>query len=180
MTRKQAIAISVVSALSAAGLGGAIAGPQSIRSLASGDVLALTAQSGSFGQRQHGWWRGRKGQGAGHLCMGWQDGQAEDVIGLVERLVEFTPVQAAAWAKLASTIRASGDSLRQDCARLEEAGEPATAPQQLARAEAMMVAGLVAVRQVRPAFDAFYGSLADEQRAALDGLMAHRRDHGSA
>ena len=175
MTRKQAIAVSVVSALSAAGLGGALAASESIRSLGSGDVLTVAAQSNSSGHRQYGWARGRRGQGMGHLCAALADQRTEDVIGLVERFVEFSPAQAAAWAKLADSIRASGVSLRQDCARLEQAGEPATAPEHLARAEAMMVAGVVALRQVRPAFDAFYAALADGQRAALDGLMSHRR-----
>jgi len=78
--------------------------------------------------------------------MGRQDGQAEDVINLVERLVGFTPAQAAVWSKLASSIRVSEDSFCQDCACLEEAGELARAPQQLVWAEVMMVAGLVAVR----------------------------------
>ena len=51
-----------------------------------------------------------------------------------------------------------------------------SAPEMMALAEIAMAAGVDAVREVRPALDAFYGALSNAQRETFDELMSRR--HG--
>jgi len=60
------------------------------------------------------------------------------------------------------------------CAPDAQTVEAGSAAASLERMEALMEAGLAALREIRPAFDALYAVLDDAQRKTLDGAFAHR------
>ena len=98
-------------------------------------------------------------------------------LGLVESFADFNPEQAEAWTQLTEAVRAGSTKVGAACAEFEAEGPAENAPERLARAEAMMAAGLGIVQELRPAFDDFYAVLDDEQKAALDRVVTkwHRR-----
>ncbi len=56
----------------------------------------------------------------------------------------------------------------------EQADDAETAAASLERMEAQLAAGLAALREVRPPFDALYEVLDQEQRKTLDTLFANQ------
>jgi hypothetical protein len=121
----------------------------------------------------HGW-HGRGG-GPRHLARLCDEERRSDWIeaGIerVEEAIELTSEQETAWGQLTGTVRSAGERVDQACAEAREAGRPQTASDRLARAEIMLSTGLAVVQEVRPAFDSFYATLDDEQKATIDGLM---------
>jgi len=117
------------------------------------------------GMRHHGGFGppcGRIGFAAEHL---------ERIVGVMD----LNEAQQAAWKDLSAATKTATDRLDEACKDRDDWG--GTSPERLARMETMMSAGLDAVREVRPRFEAFYDTLSDTQKEALDDLMVHRR-HG--
>lgn len=96
----------------------------------------------------------------------------ESVIGVVEQFAELTPPQRTAWEELKAKIKAGNARFDEACTAMR-AGDPATPAERMAGIERMLEAGLAAVREIRPAFDAFHATLDEAQRAALDRLLRH-------
>ena len=134
---------------------------------------AATQQGGFQHGRSHGW----GGRGLAHLCGDRRDEHIDAMTAFVEGFVGFTPPQTQAWADLTEALRAGSASVGEACDELEATSSPDTASALLARVETIAVTGLSVVREVRPTFDAFYGTLSEKQKKALDDLISHRRRH---
>ncbi len=192
MKSKTALTLAIVAGASLAALAGAPAwmgaGPLGASALpwrtavAQSDTVAESQRSKTmregailahFSGRRHGW---RRGHASGHrdLCAGVRGRGVEDAIQLVEGIMDFTPEQAGAWQSLADALRSGGVKLDRACGD-PGPGAEATAPRTLAGLEAMLAAGLEAVRGARPAFEGFYAALSDKQRRAIDDFVSRRR-----
>lgn len=127
--------------------------------------------------RQDGrrWGRGHGGFG-GKFCGKRHGKRMERMTGLIEGLMTFTPPQQTAWNDLKTAMNDGKESMEKACETAKSGEKPKTAPDRLARMEAMMTTRLGALKTVRPAFDTFYGTLSDKQKSAIDGLMT--RGHG--
>jgi hypothetical protein len=90
------------------------------------------------------------------------------------RYLDLTEDQEAAWKAVVQTADAARDKVEDACGDRDD--WKGTAPERLARMEAMMSAGAEALHDVRPKFDAFYATLTDRQKQQLDDVMVHR--HG--
>jgi hypothetical protein len=121
-----------------------------------------------------GWGRGGHRRGFQAICSERRNQGIEHGLAFVEGFVNFTAEQTAAWNELGEAIRAGSASIGEKCKELQAAGEPRTAPERLARFEAMATTGLGILKRIRPAFDRFYATLSDKQKKALDGLISHR------
>lgn len=127
--------------------------------------------------------------GAGAGCTGDRLDRIEAV---VENFVTFTPAQAEAWKTLSAAMRDAQAQKRTVCearrAEMRAAMEddedekdearsaPAPLTERLARMETRLETGLAALQKLRPALDAFYATLDDGQRKALDDMMGgHHR-----
>ena len=106
-----------------------------------------------------GMWGGRGG-----MCDPRFAGLAEWRIGQIERAVQPTDAQRAALNELRSASTKAAESLAAACPR----DLPATSVARLELMEKRMEAMLASLKTVRPAFDAFYATLSDEQKARLD------------
>jgi hypothetical protein len=93
----------------------------------------------------------------------------------VSRDLELNGTQEAAWKDVVDTADAARVKAKEACADQDD--WKGTAPERLARAEAMMQAGLDAVHEVRPKFDAFYDTLTDRQKQRLDDMTVARHGH---
>ena len=107
-----------------------------------------------------------------HICGEGHGGRIDTMITLVDSFVAFTPEQRIAWDDLVGAVRAGTTHLAQACPDEDAA---ATSPAMLARFETMLTAGLEAVGTIRPAYEAFYGTLDEAQRKAIDDIASHRR-----
>lgn len=145
-------------------------------SLAAPDWQAVRPALSAVGEG-HGGHFGRHGHGhrLGRLCSERRDERLADLVGFVESFVDFTPEQSTAWSGLTTALDDGSKRIDAACTALEAAGRPETAPDRLARLETLLEAGLDAVREVRPAFEGFYATLDDQQKAAVDRLAMHRR-----
>ena len=124
----------------------------------------------------HGWhgggWQG--GHGIARLCAADHDAAIAAVLAYGEHRLDITDGQAEEWTALGASLRTATAKAEAVCAEVGDG--PATAPEALALAETATIAMAEAIGEVRPAFDALYGVLDDEQRAELDGMIAqHRR-----
>ncbi len=177
MKRKHAIIASIVSLVAAAGLGLAASAPEAAPPTLSTSAIALAAASTGFGGRSHGWHRGERKGGFARLCGHGHGARIDDLAAFVGGFLDFTPEQGQAWEKLTEALRDGDASIAAACAEIADAGEAGTAPRELARLETALAAGLDVVRQVRPAFDEFYGALDDNQRTAVDDVFAEGHRH---
>lgn len=147
-------------------------------------VVAQDAPRGAPGfERMHaerggpGWGRHhRGGMGFARLCdderrAAW----IESHVDLIESFAEFTPEQTEAWTGFKEAVNTASETVGEACEEAREAGRPENAPERLARAEAMITTGLSVVHEIRPAFEAFYASLDEDQQRALDRMMARHR-----
>src|SRR5262249_41064649 len=100
----------------------------------------------------------------------------EFMIDRVERVTQPTAEQRPGFDKLKEAIGKASETMRGAC--ITE--RPVTPTGRLAAAEKRLAAMLDAVRTVRPALDAYYNSLTDEQKARLTlaQRMGHRMDGG--
>lgn len=136
------------------------------------------AQWGGHGGGHHG--RGMMGGMGplGHLCGPNRVERLEDAISFVNTFIKLTPEQTTAWNTLAETLRSAATKVGTTCDQMREAGRPATPPDHLARMETMLTTGLDVLREVRPAFDAFYATLDDNQKQVLNELLERGRGRG--
>lgn len=138
---------------------------------------AETSVAAQAADLAHGWghrWRGGDRPGYEHFCGGRLHDALDDGLAEVASRFRFTPAQAEAFARFDGALRSSASRLEAACESIK--AEAATAAGGLAQARTMMSAGLEALDDVTPAFDAFRASLDDGQRAALDRLLERR--HG--
>lgn len=169
MTRKWKIALGAVAAI---GIGGAAfaltgAGSQALNTAKLEMISAAAAsQGGRWGHRD------RRGHGLHRICSDSRSQRLEGGIDFVEAFFSFNDEQRPAWDALAAALRNGSDAIGRHCATLGE--RPSTAPGKLAVLETAMTAGLDVVREVRPAFERFYGTLNEDQQAAIDRLVDRR------
>ncbi len=123
---------------------------------------------------RHGW-GGHRGGMAKRLCSDARNEQVEAAITFAETFMAFTPEQRAAWDRLTGAVRAGSDRVGETCTETEALRAEKTMPAKLALAEAATKTAAAVLGDVRPAFDAWYATLSDEQRKALDDLMKRRR-----
>jgi hypothetical protein len=97
-------------------------------------------------------------------------GMAEWRIDQIERVVQPTEAQRAALAELRAASTKAADAIRSACPR----DIPLTSVQRLEFMEKRMETMLMAIKTVRPAFEAFYATMSSEQKARLDGVGPRR------
>ncbi|MEJ0075889.1 MAG: Spy/CpxP family protein refolding chaperone [Alphaproteobacteria bacterium] len=118
-------------------------------------------RDGMMGER-HG--RGMRGFGMmGRVCGPDGGRMGEMMINRLERVTQPTAEQRANFDKLKEAAGKAHDIMRGVCP-IERSATPTG---RLANAEKRLAAMLEAVRTVRPAMDAYYGTLSDEQKARL-------------
>lgn len=138
-------------------------------------MLALTvsavAQPGPGGGGPGGWGPGMMmgpgmmGRGGmGWMCSPQGAGLAEWRIERIERLIKPTEAQRGALNDLRAASTKAAESITKACP--DEF--PASATARLELMEKRMEAMLAAIKTVRPAFDAFYATLSEEQKARLN------------
>lgn len=147
-------------------------GPMGIEAAGGPAFMGAMRKARSEGGR---WGRGHGGFG-GKFCGNRAGKRMERMTSLIEGLMTFTAPQQTAWNDLKTALNDGKASMEKACETAKNAEKPKTAPERLARTEAMMTTRLGALQTVRPAFDTFYGTLNDKQKAAIDGLMTRR--HG--
>lgn len=107
---------------------------------------------------------GSGGRSMGWMCSPRSAGLAEWRVERVEALVKPTEAQRKALDDLRVASAKAAEAVKAAC----PTDWPASAPARLELMEKRMEAMLVAVKTVRPAFDAFYATLNDEQKARLN------------
>lgn len=110
------------------------------------------------------------------VCSDQRDRRIKAATGFVEGFVNFTPEQEKPWQELTRAIDEGSATIGQTCENVAPKGTELSAPENLARFETVLETGLSVVQKIRPAFAAFYGSLSDKQKKALESLMSQR--HG--
>ena len=110
--------------------------------------------------------------GMAHFCGPDGGRMGEFMIGRVERATQPTAEQRPGFDKLKEAIGKASETMRGACTT----ERPVTPTGRLAAAEKRLAAMLDAVRTVRPALDAYYNSLNDEQKARL--TLAQRMGRG--
>ena len=107
-------------------------------------------------------WGGRGGMGM--LCDPRAAGLAEWRMERVERLVQPTEAQKTALNDLRTASTKAAGEIAAACPR----DLPASPTARMELTEKRLEAMLTAVKTVRPAFDAFYATLSDEQKARIN------------
>ena len=102
--------------------------------------------------------------GMGMLCDPRGAGLAEWRMQRIEEAVQPTEAQRAALNDLRAASTKAAEQIASACPR----DFPASATARLELMEKRMETMLAAIKTVRPAFDAFYATLSDEQKAKLD------------
>jgi hypothetical protein len=92
----------------------------------------------------------------------------------IERVTRPSTEQRAAFDKLKEAAGKAGEIVRAAC----PAERSLTPPGRLANAEKRLTAMLEAIRTVRPAMDAYYATLSDEQKARLTLAQPGMRHRG--
>ncbi len=128
-----------------------------------------------YGPRGHGWgpgmmmgpgmmgWGGGRG-GMGAMCDPRGAGLAEWRMERIERLINPTEAQRAALNDLRTASTKAAEIVSAACPR----EFPASASARLELMEKRLDAMQQAIKTVRPAFDAFYATLNDEQKARIN------------
>ncbi|HZP78893.1 MAG TPA: Spy/CpxP family protein refolding chaperone [Pseudolabrys sp.] len=104
--------------------------------------------------------------GYGWMCDPRGAGLAEWRIDRIERAVNPTDAQRASLNELKTASQKAAEKVAEACPR----EFPTRAPARLELMEKRMDTMLQAVRLVRPAFEAFYTTLSDAQKARLDAV----------
>ncbi|MCW5690083.1 MAG: Spy/CpxP family protein refolding chaperone [Pseudolabrys sp.] len=110
------------------------------------------------------------GRGMGWMCSPQSAGLAEWRKDRIERLVKPTENQRKALDDLQAASTKAAQVVTDACPK----EFPASAPARLELMEKRMEAMLTALKTVRPAFDAFYATLTDEQKATLNSRGPRR------
>lgn len=123
------------------------------------------------GPRGYGWGPGMM---MGPGMMGWSGmsgmcnpraaGLAEWRIGRIEQLVKPTEAQRTALNDLRTASTKAAETIAAACPR----EFPASASARMELMEKRLESMLTAIKTVRPAFDAFYATLSDEQKARIN------------
>lgn len=124
-----------------------------------------------YGPRGHGWGHGMM-MGPGMMGMGGMGamcdprgaGLAEWRMDRIERLINPNDAQRAALDNLRSASAKAAETIAAACPR----ELPASASARLELMEKRLDAMQQAIKTVRPAFDAFYATLNDEQKARVN------------
>jgi hypothetical protein len=136
--------------------------------LGAGAVASLDAASAAagWGQRHHA--------GMARFCQADRAGKLDDMLAFADSFLKLDDAQRQAWDGLAASLRGANGRIDTACAEMGDAAG-LSAPAKLAHVETLLGTGLDIVREVRPSFDTFYGTLDAEQKAALDRLVERRR-----
>ncbi len=102
----------------------------------------------------------------GRMCGPAAAGFAEWRIDRIERAINLTEEQRAKLNDLRSASTKAAETIRSAC----PSEVPVTATARMAAMEKRLEGMLQAVRTVRPALDAFYAALTDEQKARLNSV----------
>lgn len=126
---------------------------------------------GPGGPRGYGWGPGMMmgpgmmgWSGMGAMCDPRAAGLAEWRMERIERLINPTEAQRAALNDLRAASSKAAETIAAACPR----EFPASASARLEVMEKRLDAMLAAIKTVRPAFDAFYATLNDEQKARIN------------
>jgi hypothetical protein len=144
-------------------------------------MLMLTsvapAQPGPGGPGSYGWGHGMMmgpgmmGPGGfGFMCNPRAAGLAEWRMERIEDAVRPTDAQRTALDELRKASEKAAETMAAAC----PAAVPAKSTERLEMTEKRLEATLQAVKTVRPAFDAFYALLSDEQKGRLDKIGPRR------
>ena len=109
-------------------------------------------------------------RGFGFMCNPRAAGFAEWRLSQIERAVQPTDKQRAALNELKSASTKAAELITTGC----PANPPVKSTERLALMEARLDAMQQAIKTVRPAFDAFYATLDDQQRSRLDASGPRR------
>jgi len=123
------------------------------------------------------WGRHRHGRGFDRICSDQRDARLSDALEFADAFLRIEPNQQAAWANLTAALKAGSARVGEACSAVQANGFPETAPEKLAAVETAATAGLDIIHGIRPAFDQFYATLDDKQKAALDRLFERHRRH---
>lgn len=115
------------------------------------------------------WMMGRRGFGA--MCNPGASGFAEWRADRIAELVKLTDAQRAAFDAFKEASSKSAEVMRNAC----QADVPETIVGRTEAMEKRMDTMLLAVRTMRPALEAFYATLSDEQKAKLDSNYGRGR-----
>ena len=119
-----------------------------------------------------GHWRGHNG--IARACEMDQGAAIAAALVYGQEHLDITAAQQTEWSAFADALHSAGGRLEALCGEI--AATPATAPDALALAETATLAGLEAIRDIRPSFDALYAVLDADQRALVDEHMARHRE----
>jgi hypothetical protein len=130
-----------------------------------------TVEGGPGDQRGYGWGPGKLmgpgmtgWSGGGMMCDPRAVGLAEWRMDRIEHLIDANEVQRAALDALRTASAKAADTVTATC----PPELPASATGRLETIEKRLGAMLAAINIVRPAFDAFYATLTDEQKARIN------------
>ncbi len=112
-----------------------------------------------------------RGYSGAAMCDPGAAGMAAWRIDLIERTVQPAEAQRTALDALKDASKKAADTVATTCPR----DYPASPTARLETMEKRLEAMLQAVKIVRPAFDAFYATLSDEQKSRLDAASPGRR-----
>ena len=113
--------------------------------------------------------------GSGRMCGPAAAGFTERRFDRLERLIKPTDAQRGKFDEFKAASSKAAEIMKSACAT----DMPATMPGRMEAMEKHMDAMLQSVKTVRPALEAFYATLSDEQKARLDSNSGprHRRWH---
>jgi len=107
----------------------------------------------------------------GRMCSPRSAGFAEWRLDRLERVVKPTEAQRAKFDEFKAASTKAAEAMRAACS----ADIPTTMLGRMEAMEKRLDAMLQAVKTVRPALEAFYATLSDEQKASLDAGLHRRR-----
>lgn len=129
------------------------------------------------GDNHRGMGRGMHRMGFAQFCNEQPDERIDRLVAYAEERLELTSTQVDRLNQLTTTMKTSAsETLTPVCANLSQ-DQSLTAPERLARLQTFAESGSQVISQIRPAFNAFYTSLSEEQQQELDTLMARRQHH---
>jgi len=142
-----------------------------ITALMAVDPMALASR-----ESQHGWSGPHTRQGDGlALCAGRQGHGLERMGPYLKTWLALDAAQEESWTRVERSLAAGLATLRAACSDIAADDETVAMPERLAAMELAMAAGTDALRAVRPAFTAFYGTLDEDQQRKIDGLWSRNR-----
>ena len=154
--------IAVVALMGAAILAAATAQPN-------GPGAGMMGPGMMSGQGMMGSWMGRRGFGG--MCNPGATGFAEWRTDRIAELVKPTDAQRVSFDEFKAASIKSAEIMRGAC----QTDVPATIVGRTEAMEKRMETMLQAVRAMRPALEAFYATLSDEQKARLDSNVGRGR-----